>query len=91
MFHIVDWQWISISTTTDPGSSHDMCPDPTDPEINTQNKAKLSMKQRQKDSPTKRQTFKQSHRLSDILSRHRNTKTNRKGDGQTHRELKIGD
>ena len=91
MFLIYDWQPISISTTTDPGSSHDMCPDPTDPEINTQNKAKLSMKQRQKDSPTKREAFKQSHRLSDILSRHRSTKTNRKGDGQTHRELKIGD
>ena len=59
MFHIYDWQPISISTTTDPGSSHDMCPDPTDPEINTQNKAKLSMKQRQKDKETNIQTVTQ--------------------------------
>ena len=39
--------------------SHDMCPDPTDPEINTQNKAKLSMKQRQKDKETNIQTVTQ--------------------------------
>ena len=56
--------------------------------IHKLNKDKLSIKQLQKENPTKRQTLKQSHRYTDI---EKNTHTKKETKGQTdkltHTEL----